>query len=69
MPKKQSLSEHLREGRVKRGLSVVELAEAVGVSPASIYIWQRGDHQPRSGNLDALCRVLRLPIRATRGLP
>jgi transcriptional regulator with XRE-family HTH domain len=53
---------------MKRGLSVAEVAEQVGVSPTSIYFWETDHCRPRADNLTALCRVLKLPIRATRTL-
>jgi transcriptional regulator with XRE-family HTH domain len=64
--KKPSLSTHLRDARLKRGLSVAEVAENAGVSVASIYLWETGKTRPREVNLTALCKALKLPIRATR---
>ena len=66
MAKKPSLSNHLRDARIKRGLSVAEVADRAGVSVASIYLWETGKTQPRDANLSAICKVLRLPIRAAR---
>jgi len=66
MARKPGLSAHLRDARLKRGPSVAEVAEGAGVSAASIYLWETGETHPRDANLTALCKVLRLPIRATR---
>jgi len=66
MAKKPTLSSHLRDARLKRGLSVAEVAENTGVSVASIYLWETGRARPRDANLTALCKALKLPIRATR---
>jgi transcriptional regulator with XRE-family HTH domain len=66
LPRKPSLSRHLRDARIKRGLSVVEVAEQIGVSTASVYFWETDRVRPRDRNLNALCKVLKLPIRATR---
>lgn len=49
-------------------MSVIEVAEGAGVSAASIYLWETGKARPRDANLAALCKVLKLPIRATRDL-
>jgi len=68
LPRKQNLSKHLREARIKRGLSVAEVAEQVGVSQTSIYFWETDYCRPRAANLAALCKVLKLPVRATREL-
>ena len=66
MAKKPTLSAHLRDARVKRGLSVAEVAERAGVSVASIYLWETGKTQPRDANLTAVCKALKLPVRAAR---
>lgn len=66
MPRKPSLARYLREARLARGLSVAELAERVGVSAASIYFWETDRVRPRDANLSALCKALKLPVRATR---
>ncbi len=66
MARKPSLSHYLRNARLQRGLSVAELAERVGVSAASIYFWETDRVKPRDANLSALCRALKLPVRATR---
>jgi transcriptional regulator with XRE-family HTH domain len=68
MPRKPSLSRLLRDARLKRGLSVAEVAEQIGVSPSSIYFWETEHCRPRKANLNALCRVLKLPIRSTLAL-
>ena len=66
MPRKPSLSSYLRNARLQRGLSVAELADRVGVSAASIYFWESDRVRPRDANLSALCKALKLPIKATR---
>jgi transcriptional regulator with XRE-family HTH domain len=66
LPRKPSFGGHLREARIKRRLSVAEVAEQVGVSVQSIYFWENDHVRPRDANLTALCTVLKLPVRATR---
>ena len=66
LPRKPNFAQYLREARIKRRLSVAEVAEQVGVSTASIYFWETDHVRPRDANLSALCKVLKLPIRATR---
>jgi DNA-binding XRE family transcriptional regulator len=65
LARKLSLSRQLRDARLDRGLSVAEVAERAGVSVASVYLWETGKTQPREANLAAVCKVLRLPVRAT----
>jgi DNA-binding XRE family transcriptional regulator len=64
--RKPNFAHYLREDRIRRRLSVAEVAEQVGVSTASIYFWENDYVRPRDANLSALCKVLKLPIRATR---
>ena len=66
LPRKPNFARYLRDARIKRRLSVAEVAEQVGVSTASIYFWETDHVRPRDANLNALCKVLKLPIRATR---
>jgi DNA-binding XRE family transcriptional regulator len=66
LPRKPNFAHYLRDARIKRRLSVAEVAEQVGVSTASIYFWETDQVRPRDANLSALCKVLKLPIRATR---
>jgi transcriptional regulator with XRE-family HTH domain len=68
MARKPSFSRYLRDARLKRGLTVAEVAERTGVSAASIYFWETDRVRPRDANLSALCKVLKLPIKATREL-
>jgi len=64
----KSLSRQIRNARQTLGMTVAEVAGAVGVSPVSIYYWESGRVRPRDSNLTALCKVLRLPVRATMAL-
>jgi transcriptional regulator with XRE-family HTH domain len=68
LPRKIDFARHLRDARVRRGLSVAEVAEQIGVSTASIYFWETDHCRPRDANLNALCKVLRLPIRTTKAM-
>jgi transcriptional regulator with XRE-family HTH domain len=66
LARKPSFGKHLRDARIKRGLSVIEVARQAGVSAVSIYFWENDRVRPRDANLSALCKVLKLPVRATR---
>jgi transcriptional regulator with XRE-family HTH domain len=68
MARKPNFSQLIRNTRQQRGLSVVEVAERVGVSTAALYMWETDRGRPRDDNLSALCKVLKLPIRATKEL-
>jgi DNA-binding XRE family transcriptional regulator len=66
LPRKPNLASHLRDARIKRRLSVAEVAEKVGVTGPCVYFWEAGKTRPRDANLSALCKVLKLPVRAIR---
>ena len=66
MHRKVTFARYIRNARIKRGLSVAEVAERAGVSVSSIYFWETDRVRPRNANLSALCKVLKLPIKATR---
>jgi DNA-binding XRE family transcriptional regulator len=66
LPRKPNFARHLRDARIRRGLSVADVAEQIGVSQTSIYFWETDHCRPRDANLSALCKVLKLPVRATR---
>jgi transcriptional regulator with XRE-family HTH domain len=66
LPRKTNFARYLHDARIKRNLSVADVAEQVGVSTVSIYFWERDHCRPRDANLSALCKVLKLPVRATR---
>jgi DNA-binding XRE family transcriptional regulator len=68
LPRKANFARFVRDARIKRHLSVADVAEQVGVSAASIYFWESDRVRPRDANLTALCKVLKLPIKATREL-
>jgi transcriptional regulator with XRE-family HTH domain len=68
LPRKPNLSRLLRDARIKRGLSVAEVAEQVGVTGPCVYFWEAGRTTPRDANLTALCKALKLPVRATKAM-
>jgi len=61
-----SLSDSLRSARIRQALSVADVAEQVGVSRVSVYFWETARSRPRNVYLPALCKALKLPIRALR---
>ncbi len=66
MARKPNFAHFVRDARLRRGLSIAEVAEQIGVSQSSIYFWENDYCRPRDVNLTALCKALKLPIRATR---
>ncbi len=52
----------LRQAREARGLSVVALADLVGVSAAAISQYEKGQHLPRMETTEILAKRLNLPL-------
>jgi len=48
----------IRELRIAAGMTQLELAIAVGVTPSAVYNWERGKNEPSATNLRDLARVL-----------
>jgi transcriptional regulator with XRE-family HTH domain len=46
----------IRELREERGQTQLDLAVAVGVTPATVYNWERGKYEPKASQLRALAR-------------
>jgi transcriptional regulator with XRE-family HTH domain len=65
---KPSLGRYFRDARIQRGLTVATVAERAGVSAQSIYFWESDRVRPRDENLTALCKALKLPIKATKAM-
>ena len=68
MPRKPSFGTLIRNTRHKRKLTVAEVAAQTGVSDAAVYMWETDRSRPSDANLSALCKALKLPVRATRAM-
>ena len=53
----------LRSHRQKLGLSAADYAALVGVSPQTIYLWEREQTKPRRSQLPAVAAVRKLGVR------
>jgi DNA-binding XRE family transcriptional regulator len=49
-------------------MSMAEVGRQVGVTGPCVYFWETGRTKPRAENLNALCKVLKLPVRATKAM-
>lgn len=58
----------IREARLERGMSLGQLAAAVGRSSSSVRRWERGEVPPAIGIIDDLARVLELDPDELRSL-
>jgi transcriptional regulator with XRE-family HTH domain len=57
---------HLRNARHKQKLRVRDVAAQMDISDAAIYRWETDYRRPTDANLSALCKLLRLPLKATK---
>jgi transcriptional regulator with XRE-family HTH domain len=65
----ENLGAALAASRRRRGLTQIDLASRLGVSPSTVCRWERGWNRPRPRRLRSLGHVLAVPasvLRATR---
>jgi DNA-binding XRE family transcriptional regulator len=62
------LSHLFRSARIELGLTQAEVARQVGVTGPCVYFWETGRTKPRGENMSALCKVLKLLVRATKAM-
>ena len=57
-----SIAKNIAAARVRAGLTPIQLAKKVGVSPSSVCEWELADHEPRLPTLRKLAKVLRVSL-------
>lgn len=55
--------ETLKEIRKEKNLTQTQLAEEIGVSPSSVYLWERGAVNPGYGTLVLISEKLQVDIK------
>lgn len=58
----------IRKAREARGMTVPELAQAVGVSPGAISHWETGRYTPRQQHQVEIARAVNMPWSFLFGL-
>jgi DNA-binding XRE family transcriptional regulator len=58
LPEATTLGERLVRQRISLGLSQKEAAAEIGVDPATLARWERGDREPTGTHADAVRRFL-----------
>jgi transcriptional regulator with XRE-family HTH domain len=52
----------IRNLREAAGMTQLELAVRVGVTPSAVYNWERGRNEPKATQLRALARAFGVPM-------
>lgn len=47
----------IRELRERAGMTQLQLAAALGVTPGAVYNWERGRNEPKASQLRAMARL------------
>jgi transcriptional regulator with XRE-family HTH domain len=68
VPRKISFGTHLRNARKKQKLRVRDVAAKMDISDAAIYSWETDRTRPTDANLIALCKILKLSLKATKAI-
>jgi len=56
--KRGQLAARIRRARLKKGLSVAEAAQKLGVAPGSWYNWECGRRSPAAELIGSIARIL-----------
>ncbi len=62
------IAKKIKEARIARNLTQMQLADAMGVSYQAVSNWERGNSLPDISKLEDLCQVLHLSIGALLGM-
>jgi transcriptional regulator with XRE-family HTH domain len=66
MPREPTFGSYIRDARQKQKLRVRDVAARMDISDSAIYRWETDRTRPKAANLNALCKVLNLPVEAMR---
>jgi transcriptional regulator with XRE-family HTH domain len=61
---KKSTMQTIRELREERGWTQLQLGNMLGVTPVTVYNWERGQHMPTAPQLRALARAFGVSMDA-----
>lgn len=62
------MAKTIREGRIRKNLTQMALADAMGVSYQAVSNWERGNSMPDISKLEELCTVLDLTLNELLGV-
>ncbi len=62
IPRWRAHMKTIRELREAAGMTQLELATQIGVTPSTVYNWERGRNEPKATQLRALARVFGVPM-------
>ena len=62
------VAKKIKQARVERNMTRMDLADAMGVSYQAVSNWERGNSMPDISKLEELCRVLELSIGELLGM-
>ena len=58
----------IKEARINKDMTQMNLADAMGVSYQAVSNWERGNSMPDIAKLEDLCRVLGLTVEQLLGM-
>ncbi len=56
------LSKNIKELRIEKGYTQMQLAEKIGVTQGAIYFWEKGINEPTAGYLIKLAQIFEISV-------
>ena len=56
------LGKNIKELRLERGLTQLELANKIGVTQGAVYFWEKGINEPTAGYLIAMAKIFSVTV-------
>lgn len=53
---------NIKELRIRQGITQLQLSEKMGITQATVALWESGDNYPRADKLPEIARVLRCTV-------
>lgn len=64
----QKIARQIRQARIQKDMTQMDLADRLGVTFQAVSNWERGNSLPDVGRLEELCQVLELPLEMLLGM-
>jgi transcriptional regulator with XRE-family HTH domain len=60
---KLHVAEEMRKARIKSGMTGMQVAKRMGVSPGAVSMWERAQRTPNFDDIERFSLIVRVPVR------